>query len=80
MFNFTIIDAIGGTQVIDRNSQTSYDDLTPEQLLEYMEVDAKLFSMDMLARKQRAEVRQVEHKRKITRNLLYRFACICGLF
>lgn len=80
MFNFTIIDTVDGTQVIDRNSQTSYDDLTPEQLLEYMEVDAKLFSMDMLAKKQRAEVRQGKYRRKIARSFLYRLACLCGLF
>ena len=80
MFNFTIIDAVDGIQIIDRSIQTSYDDLTPEQMLEYMEVDAKLFSMDMLARKQRAGVRRGKYKQKITRNLLYRFACLCGLF
>ncbi len=76
MFNFRIINTADGNQVVDRGLKTPYDSLTPFQMVEYMEMDAQLSAMDRMERKKRTEA---EHRRKIARNQLYRFACMCGL-
>ena len=75
MFNFAIINTPDGNQVIDRTVQTPCDTLDSFQLLEYMEVEDKLFVMDVLERKQRMKM---ERRRK-ARNPLYRLACMCGI-
>lgn len=75
MFNFRIINTPDGNQVIDRTVQTPCDTLDSFQLLEYMEVEEKLSTMDILERKQRMER---ERRRKV-RNPLYRLACMCGI-
>lgn len=75
MFNFAIINTPDGNQVIDRTVQTPCDILDSFQLLEYMEVEEKLSTMDMLERKQRMEM---ERRRKV-RNPFYRLACMCGI-
>lgn len=77
MFNFRIIDIADGNQIIDRNLKTPYNALTPLQMVEYTEMDTRLAYMDRLERKQRAEA---DRQRKLARNPIYRFACICGLF
>ncbi len=77
MFNFRIINTPDGNQVIDRNLKTPYNALTPNQMVEYMEMDNQLSFMDRLERKQRAEA---ERQRKLARNPIYRLACMCGLF
>ena len=76
MFDFRIIDTADGNQIIDRSMKTSYNELTPVQMLEYMEMDAKLSFMDKMERRAKAEA---ERKRRIARNPLYRIACLCGL-
>lgn len=76
MFNFRIIDMANGNQIIDQNLKTPYNALTPLQMVEYVEMEAQLAYMDMMERKARKEV---DHKRKLTWNLLHKLACLCGL-
>ena len=76
MFDFRIIDTEDGNQVIDRNLKTSYNALTPLQMVEYLEMDNRLDYMDRMERKARAEA---ERKRKLARNPIYKMACLCGL-
>ncbi len=72
MFDFRIIDTADGNQIIDRNLKTSYNALTPLQMVEYLEMDNRLAYMDRMERKARAEE---ERKRKIARNPIYKMAC-----
>ena len=76
MFDFRIIDTPDGNQVIDRNLKTPSEALTPLQMVEYLEMDNQLFYMERMERKTKAEV---ERKRKIARNPMYKMACLCGL-
>lgn len=76
MFDFRIIDAPDGNQIIDRNLKTPYNALTPLQMVEYLEMDNRLAYMDRVERKARAEA---ERRRKIARNPIYKMACLCGL-
>lgn len=76
MFDFRIIDTPDGNQIIDRNLKTSYNALTPLQMVEYLEMDNRLAYMDRMERKARAEA---ERKRKLARNPIYKMACLCGL-
>ena len=73
MFDFRIIDTADGNQIIDRSIKTPYNELTPVQMLEYMEMDEKLSFMDRMERRAKAEA---ERKRRIARNPLYRIACV----
>lgn len=76
MFDFRIIDTADGNQIIDRNLKTSYNALTPIQMVEYTKMDNRLAYMDRMKRKARAEA---ERKRKLVRNPIYKMACLCGL-
>lgn len=76
MFDFSIIICADGTEIIDRTKWTTYETLTPCEMVKYIETDIQLLVMDRMERKARAET---EHKRKISRNPLYRMACLCGL-
>lgn len=76
MFDFRIIDAPDGNQIIDRNLKTPYNALTPLQMVEYLEMDNRFAYMDRVERKARAEA---ERRRKIARNPIYKMACLCGL-
>ena len=76
MFEFRIIDTPDGNQIIDRNLKTPYKALTTLQMVEYLEMDNRLASMDWVERKARAEA---ERRRKIARNPIYKMACLCGL-
>ena len=76
MFDFRIIDTVDGNQIIDRNLKTPYNALTPCQMVEYTEMDTRLAYMDRMERKARAEA---ERKGKLTRNPIYKMACLCGL-
>ena len=76
MFGFRIIETADGNQIIDTRVTTPYSILTPVQMVEYMEVDAQLSLMVRMKRKTKAEA---EQRRKLTRNPLYRIACMCGL-
>lgn len=76
MFNFRIIDTADGNQIIDRQLKTPYTALTPVQMVEYTEMDARLSFMDRIERKAR---REAERQQKIARNPFYRLACIIGI-
>jgi len=76
MFDFRIIETGDGNQIIDRNLKTPYNALTPNQMMEYMKIDAQFSFMDRVERKARAEA---ECKRKLVRNPIYKMACLCGL-
>ena len=73
MFDFRIIEAADGNQIIDRRLKTPHNSLTPLQMLEYMEIDSTLALMDKMERKAN------RHKRKIIHSLLYRIAGLCRL-
>lgn len=77
MFDFRIIICTDGTEIIDRSLKTSYNALTPLQMLEYIELDKQLSIMEKLERKVN---REKQRRRKLARNPLYRIACLCGLF
>ena len=76
MFNFRIIDTADGNQIIDRQLKTPYTALTPVQMVEYTEMDARLSFMDRIERKAR---REAEKQRKMARNPFYRLACVVGI-
>ena len=75
-FDFRIIETETGDQIIDRNLKTPYKALTALQMEEYIEVAVKLYFMEKMERKAKAEA---ERKRKIARNPIYKMACLCGL-
>lgn len=75
-FGFKIIVCSNGTEIIDRNKTTSYSELTPLEMVEYMEMDTQLFLMDRMERIAREEM---ERRRKFVRNPFYRIAVLCGL-
>ena len=76
MFNFRIINTPDGNQIIDTTLKTPYDSITAVEMLEYMEVDARLAYIERIERKQK---REAEHKRKIVYRLARKVACVCGI-
>ena len=76
MFNFRIINTADGNQIIDRKHTTSYEELTPLQMVEYMELEARLYHMDRIERNAR---KAADKKRKLAKNPFYRLACVVGL-
>ena len=76
MFNFRIIDTPDGNQIIDTSLKTPYDSITPIEMMEYIEVDARLEYMKRMERKQGKEA---ERKQKFTRKLFHKVACACGI-
>ena len=76
MFDFSIINTLDGNQIIDRKLKTPYSSLTPVQMLEYAEMEDRLAYMDRIEKKARQKAEQI---RKVSRNPLYRIACIVGL-
>ena len=76
MFNFRLINTPDGNQIIDTTLKTPYDSLTPIEMVEYMEVDARLDYMKRMERKQKKEV---ERQQKISYKLFHKVACICGI-
>lgn len=74
-FDFGIVVCPDGTEIIDREQRTFYHQLTPVQMVEYIEMDVQLELMDRLEQKAREEV---EHKRKLANNILWKAACFCG--
>ena len=76
MFNFRLIDTPDGNQIIDETLKTPYDSITAVEMLEYMEVDARLEYMERMERKQ---AREAERKRKLTYRFIHKVACMCGL-
>lgn len=75
-FDFRIIDTGNGSQIIDSTLKTPVNALTLDQVMEYMEVDSQLAIADRVKRKDR---REVERKRKLARNPLWKIACFCGI-
>lgn len=76
MFNFRLINLPDGNQVIDRTLKTPYDSITPVEMLEYMEVDAKI---DYMKRMERKQQREAERKRNFTYKIFHKVACMCGI-
>lgn len=76
IFEFRIINLPDGTQVIDTSLKTPYDALTPLQMVEYTEMDIQIAVMDRMRKKERMEA---EQQQKMSRNLLYKVVCLCGL-
>ena len=76
MFEFRIITCADGTQVIDTSLKTPYDSLTPLQMVEYAEMDIQIDVMDRMERKRRMKE---QHRKKMSKNLLYKIACLCRL-
>lgn len=77
MFDFRIINTLDGNQIIDRKLKTPYSSLTPVQMIEYAEMEDRLAYMDRMEKKARQKAEQI---RKVSRNPLYRIACVVGLF
>ena len=75
MFDFRIINTLGN-QIIDRKLKTPYSSLTPVQMIEYAEMEDRLAYMDRMEKKARQKAEQI---RKVSKNPLYRIACIVGL-
>lgn len=76
MFNFRIINCPDGTQVIDHSLKTPYNALTPNQMQEYIEIDAQIAFMERLKREAQ---RETDSKWKLKWNPLYKAACMFGL-
>lgn len=72
MFLFRLIDTPDGNQVIDFTLPTSYDILTPEQMLEYIEIDEQLEFMKRIAKK------EMKHKERLL-SLLWRITSLFGI-
>ena len=56
MFNFRIIKCANGAEIIDNTLSTPYDSLTPTQMMDYINVEDSLFSIE---RKRKAEVQKL---------------------
>lgn len=52
MFNFRIIKCANGAEVIDSTLSTPYNSLTPAQMMDYINVEDSLFTME---RKQKVD-------------------------
>ena len=76
MFNFRLINTPDGNQIIDTTLKTPYDSITAVEMMEYIEVDARLEYMKRMERKQK---REAERKRKFTYRFMYKVACMCGI-
>lgn len=51
MFDFAIIKLIDGTEIINPSMKTPFESLTPLQLMEYTEIDNRLFAMERQAKR-----------------------------
>ena len=76
MFNFILINTPDGNQIIDTTLKTPYDSITPIEMMEYIEVDARLEYMERMERKQK---REAERQRKFTYRFIHKVACACGI-
>ena len=76
MFNFRLINTPDGNQIIDTTLKTPYDSITPIEMLEYMEVDARLEHMWRMEREQK---REVEKQRKFIYRFIHKLAYVCGI-
>ena len=76
MFNFRLINTPDGNQIIDTTLKTPYDSITPIEMMEYIEVDARLAYMERMERKQKKEA---ERKRKFIYRFIHKLAYVCGI-
>ena len=76
MFNFRLINTPDGNQIIDTTLKTPYDSITAVEMMEYMEVDARLEHMRRIERKQK---REAERKQKFTYKFMHKVAGMCGI-
>ena len=76
MFNFRLINTPDGNQIIDTTLKTPYDSITPIEMMEYIEVDARLAYMERMERKQK---REAERQRKFTYKFMHKIAGMCGI-
>ena len=76
MFEFRLINLSDGNQIIDTTLKTPYDALTPIEMVEYMEVNARLEYMKRMERKQK---REAEKQRKFIYRFIHKVACMCGI-
>ena len=75
-FGFAIIVCENNAEIIDRSVSTAFCDLSLDQMIDYMEVDSALFQID---REKRRTRKQILLRKKVMRNLFYKFAYVCGL-
>ena len=54
-FDFKIIECADGIEIIDRRQKTYYSQITPSEMVEYMEMDVQLAIIERIERKARAE-------------------------
>ena len=54
-FDFKIIECADGIEIIDRREKTYYSQITPCEMVEYMEMDVQLAIIERIERKARAE-------------------------
>ena len=76
MFNFRIIDTPDGNQIIDDTLKTPFNSLTPSQMEDYIEMDKQLVYMERQKKKERKEM---ERKRKLEQNPLWKIISFCGI-
>ena len=76
MFNFRLINTPDGNQIIDTTLKTPYDSITAVEMLEYMEVDARLEHMWRMEREQK---REAEKQRKFIYRFIHKLAYVCGI-
>ena len=76
MFDFRLINTPDGNQIIDTTLKTPYDSITAVEMMEYMEVDARLEHMRRMERKQQ---RETQRKRKLTYRFMHKVAGMCGI-
>lgn len=75
MFNFRIIVCHDGNEIIDHTLKTPYNSLTAVQMMEYIEMENRLYAMERLEKRNK----EAERKRKLERNPLYKLVCLLGM-
>ena len=76
MFDFRIINLPDGNQIIDDTLKTPFNSLTPSQMEDYIEMDKQLVYMERQKKKERKEM---ERKRKLEQNPLWKIISFCGI-
>ena len=76
MFEFRLINTPDGNQIIDTTLKTPYDSITPLEMMEYMEVDAKL---EYIKRMERKQAKEAERKQRFTYRFMHKVAYACGI-
>ena len=76
MFDFRLINLPNGDQIIDTTLKTPYSSLTPIQMMEYIEIDRHMATIERMEKKQK---REAEKQNKISYKLFHKVACMCGI-